>query len=323
MKAFAIHPDALTFIGSGLRRPECILTTAKGNIYTSDWRGGVSCIRPDGSIDTILADHSTIDLKPNGIALCRDGSFLIANIGDTGGLYRLEKNGELAAVLTEVDGVELPPSNYVMIDSLERTWLTVSTRLKPRARGYRPDVADGFIVLLTASGARIVADNLAYTNEIQLDASGQWLYVNETFGRKLSRFRVQPDGTLKEKETIAEFGTGTYPDGLTFDAEGGIWITSIISNRVIRISPDGDHQIILEDADPDHVFMAEEAFQSGHMDRPHLDTIKSQRLKNISSLAFGGEDLRTIYLGCLLGDSLATFRSPVAGRPPSHWLFDG
>jgi sugar lactone lactonase YvrE len=274
-------------------------------------------------MDIIVSEHSDVDLKPNGIALCRDGSFLIANIGDTGGLYRLKKNGELTAMLSEVDGVELPPSNYVMIDPMDRIWLTVSTRLRPRSRGYRPDNADGFIVLMGANGARIVADNLGYTNEIQLDASGQWLYVNETFGRRLSRFRVQPDGSLQDKETIAEFGMGTYPDGLTFDAEGGIWITSIISNRVIRISPDGDQQIILEDADPDHVFMAEEAFQSGNMDRPHLDTIKSQRLKNISSLAFGGEDLRTVYLGCLLGDSLATFRSPVAGRPPSHWLFDG
>ena len=35
-------------------------------------------------------------------------------------------------------------------------------------------------------------------------------------------------------------------------------------------------------------------------------------LANISSLAFGGPDLRTAYLGCLLGDSIARFapRSP-------------
>ena len=205
---------------------------------------------------------------------------------------------------------------------MERIWLTVSTRRQPRALGYRPDVADGFIVLLDAGSARIVADELGYTNEIQLDASGEWLYVNETFGRRLSRFRVMADGRLRSKETVAEFGTGTYPDGLTFDAEGGIWITSIISNRVIRIAPDGSQRIILEDADREFVMTAENAFQAGNMDRPHLDTVKSRRLRNISSLAFGGTDLKTVFLGCLLGDSLATFRSPVAGRPPVHWFFD-
>ncbi len=55
------------------------------------------------------------------------------------------------------------------------------------------------------------------------------------------------------------------------------------------------------------------------MAHPYLDAIRSRRLKNLSSLAFGGPDLRTAYLGCLLGDSLATFRAPVAGLPPSHW----
>jgi hypothetical protein len=42
-------------------------------------------------------------------------------------------------------------------------------------------------------------------------------------------------------------------------------------------------------------------------------------LQNISSLAFGGADRRTAYLGCLLGDRLACFRAPVAGHPPPHW----
>ncbi len=42
-------------------------------------------------------------------------------------------------------------------------------------------------------------------------------------------------------------------------------------------------------------------------------------LRNISSLAFAGPDLRTAWLGCLAGDSLAAFPSPVPGRPPPHY----
>ncbi len=44
-------------------------------------------------------------------------------------------------------------------------------------------------------------------------------------------------------------------------------------------------------------------------------------LKNISSLAFGGADLRTAYLGCLLGDAITSFRAPVAGHSPVHWHY--
>jgi len=171
-------------------------------------------------------------------------------------------------------------------------------------------------------GARIVADGLGYTNEIQLDDSGSWLYVNETFGRRLSRFRVGKQGSLSGKETVVTFGHGVFPDGLTLDQQGGIWITSVVSNRVIRVSPEGKPQTILEDANPEHLNDVEEAFISGKMGRPDLDQIKSKKLRNISSLAFGGSDLRTVYLGCLLGDCLMSFRSPVAGRPPVHWLFE-
>jgi len=99
-----------------------------------------------------------------------------------------------------------------------------------------------------------------------------------------------------------------------------VWITSIVSNRVIRVAPDGSQQLMLEDSDPAHLAWVEQAFREGEMGRPHLDGIESRRLKNISSLAFGGPDLRTAYLGCLLGDALAVFRSPIAGALPVHWI---
>jgi sugar lactone lactonase YvrE len=321
MEPFSLTPEDLTFLGQGLHRPECVLCTSRGNVYTADWRGGVTCLHPDGSRRNILAQKPEVDLKPNGIALCRDGTFLLANLADAGGLYRLDRSGYTEPVLTEIDCQPIPPANFVMVDEDDRIWLTVSTRRRPRALGYRPDVSDGFIILIDSGRARIVADGLGYTNEILLD-DGNWLYVNETFGRRLSRFRVEPDGSLSGRQTVAEFGPGTFPDGLTMDVEGGIWITSIVSNRVIRIDPRGDQHVVLEDLDPEHVATVEKAFRDGRMDRPHLDRIHNGRLQNISSLAFGGPDLKTAYLGCLLGDSLATFRSPVAGKAPVHWHYE-
>ena len=92
-------------------------------------------------------------------------------------------------------------------------------------------------------------------------------------------------------------------------------------NRSI-VLPDGTQHLIVEDSDADHVATAEQAYQAGELGRPHLDNIKSQCLKNISSLAFGGSNLRTAYIGCLLGDSIAAFESPVAGMPPPHWNYD-
>ena len=145
--------------------------------------------------------------------------------------------------------------------------------------------------------------------------------MNETFGRRLSRFPLHPDGELGPKEVVTTFGNGTFPDGLRFDAEGHVWITSIVSNRVIRVAPDGAQTLVLEEVDAPHIEWAEQAYLAGTMGRPHLDKAAGKVLRNISSLAFGGPDLRTAYLGCLLGDRIASFRAPVAGAAPVHWHY--
>ena len=317
----AVSLDQVEFIGHGLVRPECVLATSAGDLYASDWRGGVALLRADGTQELYAGKlPEGRSPRPNGIALRSNGSFLLAELGESsGGVFELGRDGSVRPFVLRADSIDLPPTNFVHEDARGRVWITVSTRLSPRAAAYRADVADGFIVLCDARGARIVAEGLGYTNEALPSPDGRYLYVNETFARRLTRFRIAADGALESRETVTAFGAGTFPDGLAFDGEGGVWITSIVSNRVIRVAPDGSQQLILEDCDPAHLAWVEQAFQAGEMGRPHLDGIKSRRLKNISSLAFGGPDLRTAYLGCLLGDALAVFRSPIAGAPPVHW----
>ena len=320
-----IEVDDLSFVGHGLNRPECVLCHASGRLFVADWSGGggIGVIEPDGRTWKILARDRTEPLRPNGIALSPDGSFLLTHLGDDdGGVWRLHPDGRSEPVVVEVDGVPLPPSNFVLVEAGGRIWITVSTRLRPRSKGYRPGPGDGFIVLCDDQGARIVADGLGFTNECVVAPGGETLFVNETFARRLTAFDIGPRGHLSNRRTVTEFGDGTFPDGLALDVEGGLWITSIVSNRVIRVAPDGGHDVLIEDADPDHLRWVEDAYTAGGLERPHLDTMRSRRLRNISSLAFGGPDLRSAYLGCLLGDSVARFRAPVAGCAPAHWTYD-
>jgi sugar lactone lactonase YvrE len=319
----AIPLESVRFVGRGLNRPECVLATARGDLYAGDWRGGVARIAPDGSHELYAGKlPGGRTPRPNGIALRRSGSFLLAELGETaGGVYELFRDGRVQPFLEAVDGVALPPTNFVGEDAAGRVWITVSTRKSPRSLDYRPDCAGGFIVLADAKGARIVADGIGYTNEAIVSPDGGWLYVNETFGRRLSRFPIRPDGSLGAKEVLTTFGHGTFPDGLTFDAESHVWITSVVSNRIIRVAPNGAQTLMLEDADPAHLEECEQAYLSGTMGRPHLDQVPSRVLRNVSSLAFGGPGLRTAYVGCLLGDAIAVFDSPVAGHPPPHWRY--
>jgi sugar lactone lactonase YvrE len=313
--------ETLRFTGTDLRRPECVLCASSGDVYAADWRGGVTRIGADGRQQTVVGVHPDGGpLQPNGIALASDGSFLIAHLGaDAGGVFRLGANGTVTPVLQALGGRPLPPTNYVIEDADGRLWITVSTRLSPRALGYRADVADGFVALVDHRGARIVADGLGYTNELAIDPTGRWLWVNETFGRRLSRFELLADGSLGPRETVTTFGKGFFPDGLAFDSAGHAWVVSIVSNSILRVAPDGTQVPILEDSDPAHVDWVEAAYLSGTMGRPHLDKAAGRVLRNISSIAFGGPALRTAYLGCLADQRLPTFDVPVAGQPPTHW----
>ena len=315
-----LHQDApsspvqgLGSIFTGLQRPECVLTHSSGSVFVSDKRGGVLKIRPDGSQSLT----GTSNLLPNGIAMERDGGFLVANLGENGGVWRIAPDGTESSWLTEVDGRAIHHVNFVVNDDQGRVWACVSAT--NGSDQYPLNSATGYIVLRDIFGTRIVADGLHYTNECRVSADCQFMYVNETFGRRLSRFRIGKMGELTEKETVAKFGEGDFPDGLTLDVEGGAWVVCVGSNRVYRVAPDGHVHTVIDDSDPVTTKQLEAAFVAGTLDRPLLSSARGRRLRNVTSIAFGGADLRTVYMGCLAGDSLAIFRSPVAGAQPVHW----
>ena len=212
----------------------------------------------------------------------------------------------------------MPPANFVTRDQDGRIWITVSTRMTPRASDYRRSASTGFIARHEGGRTSIKADALGYANEIAFSADQKTVCINETFARRTSAFDVNEVGDLSDKRTVATYGAGTFPDGVAYDANGDLWITSIISNRVIHIS--GKSAVtIIEDCEADHIAWVEAAFESDSLGRPHLDKAFSKKLCNISSLAFGGIDLKTAFLGSLLDNKIASFQSPVAGQPLPHW----
>ena len=312
---------ALRFVGEGLQRPECVLATAKGELFTSD-RAGFAVIGPDGTTRRIAAKGAPEHFLPNGIALMPDRSVLIADLGLGGGVWRMAADGAIEPWLLEVDGMRLHPTNFVGLDAAGRVWVTVSTKLVPREQAMVRGYGDGYIILVDGKGARIVAEGIGFTNEAIPDPAGQFLYVNETQGRRISRLPIRPGG-LGARETVYEFPGGIWPDGMAHDAEGGVWVVSVVSNRVLRVDTrTGEAALFLEDCDEGDVAQAEAAWRSGQpMPRPLLDMGGKRTLGNASSLAFGGPDLRTLYIGTLFGTRIACVQAPVAGAPPPHWRF--
>ena len=313
---FRLDLSQLTFTGHDLVRPESIIAQRDGTLFTSDGRGGITRISPDGEQQFL----GGLGGEPNGIALADDGSILVANIG-TGTIQKLHPDGRVEEFLTEVDGIKVSTANYVFIDSKKRIWAAFSTREAhwwPAAASPRPD---GYIVLIDEKGARIVQDGLYFTNEIWLDAKEEYLYVAETMKNHIIRFRVQPDGSLSDKEAVGpdNLGVGGAVDGFTFDSEGNVWVTTVLRNGVGIITPDGNYHVVFEEANEPLLATFEQKIANGEATPADMAATVGQTLQLVTSITFGGPDLKTVYVGSLGMSRLPTFQSPVAGLPMNHW----
>lgn len=308
--------SAIVWVGEGLSRPECVLTTARGELFAGDHHAGI--VEVGSPKRTIIG--APPGFLPNGVAMTRAREFLIANLGPGGGVWRLDREWRLFPHLFEADGELLRVCNFVGVDAAGTEWISVSTRTFPRELSFRPRHADGFVVRRDADGAHIVADGIGFTNECRVDPTGAWLYVNETCAKRISRFAVKGK-SLGLREVVHEFGPGEFPDGFAFDQEGGVWVACVNSNRVIRVEKSGRRTLILDGSIPELIAEGEAFFNADKGGRHHVELGARSPLKNIASVAFGGPDLKTVYLGNLAGDKIPSFRSPIAGAEPVQWRY--
>ena len=333
LKGWEVDRETIRTIGHSLQRPECILAEYDGTLWAADARGGVVRIAPDGgqslisqNIDThfdLSADmersllHGTL---PNGLAFASNGDILIANFG-TDAVEIMTRDGYTHTICDSVDGLPLGKVNFVLRDSKDRIWFTVSTRVNPWNHAIRTSLSDGYVALLDGNGLQVVADGFSFANEIRLDADEEWLYVAETTGKRVTRLQVHDDGSLGRREVFGPTNLGTgLVDGIAFDSYGNLWCAMIFSERLIAIAPDGDVAVLLDDGSAQATARFEAEFATGSAVSFQTLTAAAGTLAPwLASVTFGGKDLRTVYLGSLRGITIPYFQSPVAGLPMVHW----
>ncbi len=330
---FEIDKSKIQYVGHDLQRPECILAEPDGTLWAADARGGVMRINPDGTQQIVTqkrsghfgaaADEATQFLTgtlPNGLAFAANGDILISNFG-TDCLEIMQRDGTTRVLADSIDGEPIGKVNFVLRDSQDRIWITVTTRIKNWMHALRTDLPDGYIARYIDGKFHIVADGFRFTNEIRFDAREEWMYVVETTGGCVSRLRIDKQGNLSHREIFgpASLGKGAWPDGIAFDSYGNLWGTMVYSDKLFVLTPEGDLKILLDEGDPQKVEALEKQFFAGKVTEDVLFATGQGIAPWMASVTFGGPDLRTVYIGALKEKQIPSFRSPVAGLPMVHW----
>jgi sugar lactone lactonase YvrE len=142
-------------------------------------------------------------------------------------------------------------------------------------------------------------DGYIITNGPAVSPDGATLYHTDTLEKRVYAFDREPDGSLSNMRLFVEITDGGYPDGMAVDSQGHVWVATFGGWRIERFDADGR--------------------KVGEVRFP---------CANVTKLAFGGEDLRTVYATTArkglspealaaqpLAGALFTFRVETPGLP--------
>jgi sugar lactone lactonase YvrE len=233
-----------------LTRPEDGIALPDGRLIVSDQIHGLRLVETDGSSkpfgDLAAAGYTHRPPShpggPNGVSLEPGGTHLLLADIFGAAIYRVDvSSGATEKVYQHRHGI-----NTAVRDSRGAIWFTQSAHNTPaegesrmwasvdvpRAEGalYRLPVENG----RPAAAAQLLVDSLFFGNGLALDETNGHLYVAETVGGRVLRYRVDLDaGTLSDRTVFVD---SVGADNLELDGEGQLWIALPLTNELLVVN---------------------------------------------------------------------------------------
>ena len=233
-----------------LLRPEDGIALPDGRLIVSDQAHGLRLIEVDGSskpFGDLVAKgyaHRPPDHNggANGVSLEPGGTHLLVADVFGGAIYRVE----VASGATEKLYQHRYGINTAVRDSRGAIWFTQSAHNTPEAGEARmwaavdfPRPEGALLRLGTRDGrlvneAEVLVDSLFFANGVAIDETSGHLYLAETVGGRILRYRVDLDSGRVSERTVFVDSIGA--DNLELDGEGRLWVAAPLSNEVLIVN---------------------------------------------------------------------------------------
>jgi len=209
----------------------------EGPVWSEGWgglrwvdmfAGDVLSLEPDGSVSRRHVATVVAALRPR-----RDGG---AVLGIERG-FAIEGTGGTITELGEVWSHEQVRMNEGGCDPDGRFYCgSMAYDKQPGAGGlYRLD---------PDRSVHVVLADVTVSNGIEWSPDGSLVYYNDTDTGRVDVFDYEQDAGLSDRRPFVE--TGARPDGLTVDAEGGVWVALSNAGVVRRYTAEGTLDDVIE-----------------------------------------------------------------------------
>jgi sugar lactone lactonase YvrE len=128
-----------------------------------------------------------------------------------------------------------------------------------------------------------VLDGVTISNGLEWSPDGGLAYYDDTATHRIDVFHYDADGCLTGRRPFVQLSDDQNPDGLTVDAEGGVWVALYGSGVVHRYTPAG-----------------------------RLDGVVEVAAAQVTACTFGGADLDQLFI-TTSRENLAPDEDPPAG----------
>jgi gluconolactonase len=271
-----------------------VLTSGRGGIHRLDRTGKSAVYREKAGTNGLLFD------REGRLVACEPGQRRVT---------RTDRDGKVTVLTDRFDGKRYNTPNDLTIDSKGRIYFS-DPRYGPRDGMEIKDEAGNTVegvYRIDPDGkvSRVIGREVDRANGVLVSADDKYLFVadnnNDTVGgaRKLWRFDLKPDGTVDpaSKKLLYDWGKGRGPDGVKQDAKGRLYVAAGLNKPNPPAEPAEDVKGGIYVIDP----------QTGK-----LLAFQGVPTDEVTNCAFGGDDLRTLYVTG--GGTLYSIRTTTPGR---------